>query len=251
MGRKKKTETTTAENAVVSEETSTVPAVEQVIPHHTSWEWTDYVLSHLKDGKELIEGKPTQSGLFRILPIVLPNEWVKESCSRVVQCPEPSNNNRAVVEHTMVLSNGRVYSDVADCYAGNTPEPYCRHPTATASTLAMGRCLRKALFLRQGINTAEEVANPDRVQYETAIALDNSQSTKIDDSQVNVVFNVCKRMGVDPQKLVGPNGVPPFNTVEKIELLTYEQGSSLLRLLNQYSRNITPIPENVKLTNPA
>lgn len=248
MGRKKKVEIT-AENTAVSQET--VPAAETVIPHYTDWEWTDYVLGHLKDGKELIEGKPTQSGLFRIFSKVLPGEYIIESCSHVVQSPEPSNNNRAVVEHTIVLGTGRKFTDVADCYAGNTPEPYCRHPTATASTLAMGRCLRKAMFLRQGVNTAEEVANPDRVQYETATALDDSQSPRIDDSQINVALNVCKRLGVDLTKVVGFNGVPPFNTVEKIELLTHEQGSSLLRLLNQYSRNLTPIPENVKLTNPS
>ena len=136
-----------------------------VVPSITDLEWTDFVLQQLSDD-EKIQGNPTTDGLRRIFEKVM-NCYVMQSDSTLVQAPEPSNDKRASVVHTITWYDlnptvdencrMRTVSGAADVYWGNCDKIYRNHPVAVAETRAEGRALRRALRLRKVV-AAEEIA---------------------------------------------------------------------------------------------
>jgi len=112
----------------------------------TSPEWNDHVLSYFEKS-ELYEGRPLTAGLRRVAELLLG----RIVSSRPTQVFAPVSGNeigRATVVWELVFADGSLFSDVADCWEGNTDDAFCVFNTATAATRAEGRALRKALRLK-------------------------------------------------------------------------------------------------------
>lgn len=214
-----------------------------VIPKMTDLEWTDYVLSLLSDD-EKINGNPTTDGLRRIFEIAL-NCKVVVSSSNVVQSPDPNNEKRATVIHTLCyyLNNSTpetshlnmvTVDGAADVYWGNCDKIYRNHPVAVAETRAEGRALRRALKLRKVV-AAEELAkdiedNPD-----------NNSVNKISNNQINFIDVMAQRLNINVVKLFENNQLPTDN----IYSISHDDAVNIIRLLSKYQQNISEISENI------
>ena len=206
-------------------------------------EWTDYVLSLLSDD-EKISGNPTTDGLRRIFEIAL-DCTVIESTSSVVQAPDPDNEKRATVVHTIgyVLNPGtpdtmhlnqKVVSGTADVYWGNCDKIYRNHPVAVAETRAEGRALRRALRLRKVV-AAEEIAkdiedNPD-----------SHNINKISNNQLNFIDVLCKRLDINALKMIEQIG----HDTKNIYNIEHSDAVSLIKTLSSYQQNISSISEDI------
>ena len=250
MARKKKEELVAANTNDVAATDTPVTPVE--IPSIYSWEWTDFVFSKLRE-EELIDKVPTQAGLLRIFEEVMSAYYktpvvIRNLSSLVVQSPNVDNNNHAVVQSTIIYTEmgtclDRTVTEVADCYSGNTAIPFSLHAVATASTLALGRALRKALRLRQGVHTKEELMPASPAQMSMTRQLESSMTKPIDQGQLAVITSISKRLGIDPNKLVGPDSeYPDFTSLEGLDFNT---AATVVQLVNQYQQDAKPIPERL------
>lgn len=207
-------------------------------------EWTDHVLSFLSDD-EKISGNPTTDGLRRIFETVL-HCTIVESTSTVVQSPDPNNEKRATVVHTIsfVLNhevsetkhlNYRTVSGAADVYYGNCDKVYRNHPVAVAETRAEGRALRRALKLRKVV-AAEEIAkeiddNPD-----------SNNVSKISSNQINFIDVLSKRLDINVIKMLDNLGHKEKN----IYNIEHQDAIEISRLLSSYQQDISTIPDDIK-----
>jgi hypothetical protein len=206
-------------------------------------EWTDHVLSLLSDD-EKISGNPTTDGLRRIFEKAL-NCRVLASVSDVVQTPEPNNEKRATVVHsiTYLLNEGaRDQSDLntvtingaADVFWGNCDKVYRNYPVAVAETRAEGRALRRALKLRKVV-AAEELAK-DIEDHP-----DENSVSKITNNQINFIDVLAKRLNMNVSKLLESNALESKN----IYSLSHDNAVAVIRLLSQYQQNVSQIPNEL------
>jgi hypothetical protein len=206
-------------------------------------EWTDHVLSLLSDD-EKISGNPTTDGLRRIFEKAL-NCKVLASVSDVVQTPEPNNEKRATVVHsiTYLLNEGaRDQSDLntvtingaADVFWGNCDKVYRNYPVAVAETRAEGRALRRALKLRKVV-AAEELAK-DIEDHP-----DENSVSKITNNQINFIDVLAKRLNMNVSKLLESNALESKN----IYSLSHDNAVAVIRLLSQYQQNVSQIPNEL------
>jgi hypothetical protein len=202
-------------------------------------EWTDHVLSLLTDD-EKISGNPTTDGLRRIFEIAL-NCIVIQATSDVVQSPEPNNEKRATVVHTIsyVLKDldptleefkCRSISGSADVYWGNCDKIYRNHPVAVAETRAEGRALRRALKLRKVVAAEEIVENIEDHP-------DQNSVSKITNNQINFIDVIAKRLNISVTALLKSNNLESVN----IYALSHEDAVKIIRLLSSYQQDMTNI----------
>jgi len=231
MAKKEKAEEVKTEN------------VEHKIPKITDLEWTDYVLSLLSED-EKISGNPTTDGLRRIFEIAL-NCRVLSSTSQVAQAPDPNNEKRATVVHsvTYLLNTGSsdqpefntvCIDGAADVYWGNCDKVYRNHPVAVAETRAEGRALRRALKLRKVV-AAEELAK------EIEDNPDNSSVSKISNNQINFIDVMAQRLNINVVKLFNNNQLPTDNVYS----VSHDDAVNIIRLLSKYQQNISEISEDI------
>jgi hypothetical protein len=206
-----------------------------------SLEWNDYVLGLLSDD-EKIDGNPTTDGLRRIFEIAL-NCTVVESISQVVQSPEPNNEKRATVVHTIgfvlkdevsdkaFLNVKRIVSGAADVYWGNCDKIYRNHPVAVAETRAEGRALRRGLKLRKVV-AAEELSR------EIEDNVDGDSANKISDQQVNFMDVLAKRSNINIVELLLDLSIDATN----IKHISHDAAVSVIRELSKHQQNIGDIP---------
>ena len=237
MAKKDKTVmlTETTENIIESGNT--------VIPKITDLEWTDYVLGLLSED-EKIAGNPTTDGLRRIFEIAM-NCRVLVSSSNVAQAPDPNNEKRATVVHTVVYHLNGTPTDAshlntitvdgaADVYWGNCDKVYRNHPVAVAETRAEGRALRRALKLRKVV-AAEELAkdiedNPD-----------NNSVSKISHQQINFIDIMAQRLNISVVKLFKNNQL----SADNIYSVSHDDAVNIIRLLSKYQQNTSEISEDI------
>jgi hypothetical protein len=237
MAKKEKaTVTTEATENIINTDNKTIPKT-------TDLEWTDYVLGLLSED-EKIAGNPTTDGLRRIFEIAM-NCKVLVSSSSVVQTPDPNNEKRATVVHTIVYHlndtppdashlNTITVDGAADVYWGNCDKVYRNHPVAVAETRAEGRSLRRALKLRKVV-AAEELAkdiedNPD-----------NNSVSKISNQQINFIDIMAQRLNINVVKLFKNNQLPADN----IYSVSHDDAVNIIRLLSKYQQNISEISEDI------
>jgi hypothetical protein len=204
-------------------------------------EWNDFVLGLLAND-EKIDGNPTTDGLRRIFEIAL-NCTVVESVSQVVQSPDPNNEKRATVVHSIgYILNGdtstganlntkRVVSGAADVYWGNCDKIYRNHPVAVAETRAEGRALRRGLKLRKVV-AAEEISkeiedNPDQ-----------DTVSKISPNQINFIDILAKRLNINVGAIIVDLGLDPTN----IYNMSHENAVNVLRELSRHQQDLGAIP---------
>jgi hypothetical protein len=222
---------------------NTSEVVEQKIPKISDLEWTDYVLSLLSED-EKISDNPTTDGLRRIFETVL-NCRLISSTSNVVQTPDPNNEKRATVVHSLTycLNPGSVDTNAinmitvdgsADVYWGNCDKIYRNHPVAVAETRAEGRALRRALRLRKVV-AAEEIAK------EIEDHPDNNTVNKISNQQINFIDVLSQRLNINVTKLLEENNLKTDNVYG----LTHESAVDIIRMLSKYQQNMDNIPSTI------
>ena len=214
-------------------------------PSITSLEWNDYVMA-LFEENELIEGRPIAAGLRRVSEMVL-GPIVSSGPSQVFPPKDDNGIGRATVVWKIEFANGTFFSDVADCWEGNTDDTYCAYAVATAATRAEGRALRKALRLRTV--AAEEVTKKNTASIVRGISqtksMNNSQGeyedqTRMTDNQANFIDIKCRQLNVDGSKF--------FKEVFKISTsrkITKQQASNAIEKLNDFQRVSGDIPESI------
>jgi len=226
---------------IVSNETTAEVSIK--IPKITDLEWTDYVLSLLSDD-EKISDNPTTDGLRRIFEIAL-NCKVISSTTTIAQSPDPNNEKRATVVHSIAYAlnsespsrpelNVITVDGAADVYWGNCDKVYRNHPVAVAETRAEGRALRRALKLRKVV-AAEELSkdiddNPDA-----------NTVSKISNAQINFIDIMAQRLNINVSKLLTENQL----SADNIYNISHDDAVNIIRLLSKYQQNTSEILDNI------
>jgi len=213
------------------------------IPTIADIAWTDHVLGLLSED-EKIQGNPTTDGLRRVFETAL-NCVLIDSTSEVVQSPNPSNEKRATVVHslTYILKdipqdspfNTVTVNGSADVYWGNCDKVFRNHPVAVAETRAEGRAFRRALRLRK-VLAAEEVVEAT----EDDIGPDNV--TKITNNQINFIDVIAKRLDIN---VLGIIKMLDINE-DSVKNILHEDALKVIRELSGYQQKVDEIPESVK-----
>lgn len=190
--------------------------------------WTDYVMGKLTD-KEKKDNLPTTEGLRRIVNLLV-GEIIK-SKSNLVCSPTFENLFTNIVEHTVVVLNDagieKEYTAIGEGAPHNLVEPYDKSPAACASTKALGRALRDCLQLQTLVSEERnEVSSED----------------SISSTQIKGIEVMCNKLGLNLLKVINfANG-----GFKKIEDLTREDGTLVMRKLNEFQQNQSNIPEEYK-----
>ena len=213
------------------------------IPTIADIAWTDHVLGLLSED-EKIQGNPTTDGLRRVFETAL-NCVLIDSTSEVVQSPNPSNEKRATVVHslTYILKdipqdspfNTVTVNGSADVYWGNCDKVFRNHPVAVAETRAEGRAFRRALRLRK-VLAAEEVVEAT----EDDIGPDNV--TKITNNQINFIDVIAKRLDIDVLAIIKMLDI----NEDSVKNILHEDALKVIRELSGYQQKVDEIPESVK-----
>jgi len=206
-------------------------------------DWTDHVLGLLSED-EKISGNPTTDGLRRIFEKAL-NCRVLASVSNVVQTPEPNNEKRATVVHSITYFLNEGSSDqpelntvtingAADVFWGNCDKVYRNYPVAVAETRAEGRALRRALKLRKVV-AAEEIA------VEVDDHPDQNTVSKISNNQINFIDVMSKRLNINVSKLLEKDNLDKNNVYG----LNHEDAIGIIRQLSKYQQDMSGISDDL------
>lgn len=216
---------------------------DKAIPTIADISWTDHVLNLLSED-EKIKGNPTTDGLRRVFETAL-NCVLIDSTSEVVQSPNPSNEKRATVVHSLTYILKNVPPDSpfntvtvngsADVYWGNCDKVFRNHPVAVAETRAEGRAFRRALRLRK-VLAAEEVVEAT----EDDIGPDNV--TKITNNQINFIDVIAKRLDIDVLAIIKMLEIHE----DKVQNILHEDALKVIRELSGYQQKVDQIPDSVK-----
>jgi hypothetical protein len=225
--------------------TGIVDVIDDGRPKTTDPEWNDYVLSLFEDN-EMYDGRPLCHGLRRVAELLFGDII----CSRPTKVFPPQDDNgigRATVIWEIVFENGQSFSDVADCWEGNTDDTFCVFNTATAATRAEGRALRKALRLR--VVAAEEITKKNTAEIVKSISQTNAiqstqgeyQSTgRMTENQERFIDGKSKQLDINPAKLF--KDVFSLSVSRKIDK---KQASDAIEKLNEYQQNKDLIPNSI------
>lgn len=212
-------------------------------PDINSLDWNEYVLGLLSED-EKISGNPTTDGLRRVFEIAMECRIIS-STSQVVQSPDPNNEKRATVCHSLTFRLNPGVSDPeglntitvdgsADVYWGNCDKIYRNHPVAVAETRAEGRALRRALRLRKVV-AAEELSN--NIEDDP----DGTTVSKITNNQINFIDVLAKRLDINVHSLLKYK-----NISEDIYNMSHDDAVVLIRDLSKLQQNMSDIDEDVK-----
>ena len=146
----------------------------------------------------------------------------------------------------VVFADGSTFSDVADCWEGNTDDMFCVFNTATAATRAEGRALRKALRLRTV--AAEEMTKKDTASIVKSISQtkrvetegEYDDSYRMSDAQSNFIDSKCKQLNLEVGEFF--NEVFSINVKRKVDK---RQASDAIKKLNDFQQDKDLIPDNI------
>lgn len=225
-------------------DTSTKDVVASNTPLVTSPEWNDYVMG-LFEENELIDGRPLSAGLRRVAELLL-GQIISSGPTKVFPPANGSEIGRATVIWEVQFADGTRFSDVADCWEGNTDDTFCVYAVATAATRAEGRSFRKALRLRTV--AAEEVTSKNTASITRSISQTKTVETtgeyedsdRMTDAQANFVDAKCKQLDID--------GAGMFKNVFNVSVkrkITKREASLAIEKLNDYQRGVLTVPDNI------
>jgi hypothetical protein len=206
--------------------------------------WTDWVLDQLWDNEFVVkeDGKryPKADGLRRVFHNVVGP--IISMTRSVAQAPAASMENdysgMATIRVSLTYKLNDlpdqicVYDEVADCYDGNTIRPYSLHPSATASTMAEGRALRKIMNLK--VLTIEEMSAPPGANKQ------RDSVPPMKEHQKNTIKTICKNIEIDPVKAV------KYIVGKDVKDLNIEDGAQIIGALSDWQ-----ISKNGKFNIPA
>ena len=221
----------------------TTDVVVEDTPDITDPGWNDYVMSLFEDN-ELIDGMPLAAGLRRVAERVL-GPIVFSGPVQVFPPSNESTHGRATVVFKVEFKNGMCYSEVADCWEGNTDDAFCAYAVATASTRAEARALRKALRLRSVAaeevtkkNTAQIVRDISKSQGADKSGGEYENTARMSDAQSNFISVKCRQLNVNAKSL--------FSEVMGVKgKITKKNASEAIEVLNKYQREANTIPSSI------
>lgn len=212
-------------------------------PSMDSPEWADYVLSQFRSD-EMDQGNPTCDGLRRVTESLIGPITGRDV--QIHQAPNKENYGTATVICTVrVLNNipshllfGREISeqDAADVNKYNTQAPFHLHPTATATTRAEARALRKLLRLKKVI-AAEELAGDVVDDFADAW----SPSDPVQDEQINLLDIVCQRCDINVMEYVN-SGERVYNTIYELDK---NKAQTMIQHINKIQQGKADRPHGV------
>jgi hypothetical protein len=225
-------------------DTSVKDVVEVDGPSTTDPEWNDFVMDLFTED-ELFDGRPVYSGLRRVAESILGNIL----SSRPTQVFPPQGGNecgRATVVWEIVFANGQVFSDVADCWEGNTDDTFVPFNVATAATRAEVRALRKALRIKTV--AAEEMTKKNTAAVAKEYGGKRVGSTdggydssgRMTDPQANFIDVKAKQLNIDVALF--------FKTVFDLSVsrkINKQQASDAIEKLNEYQSDKSLIPNSI------
>jgi hypothetical protein len=187
-------------------------------------EWSKYVMTKFAENELDDKGNPKVVGLRRVARLLLGP--ILASKARVVQSPSVFGDQGlmqpAVVEHTVKILFGDhevEFTEAADCYYGNTDPEFARYLTATASTRAEGRALRKALQLNA-------IASEEATKTEFD-AIDIMTEGNITDTQINFIDILCRRNNVNLWKYINAGKVK-YKEIGEVSFATAQKMAECL-----------------------
>lgn len=214
-------------------------SVEDIRPDFNSPDWHEFVMKQFQPD-ELVEGNPTTEGLRRVVSILLGD--IIESSARCINAPCPNNNFSATIEHTIKINwteqdsfggDVRTFTEIADVNSMNCDTVFRKYPSATASTRAEGRALRKALKLKHVI--AAEEKGDDTSDTDEGFAPINSQ-------QIMLLNHMCKKNNINVIKFINIGE----NKYNKIDEVGYNTAVKMVGVLNEYVNDKSKISEDIK-----
>lgn len=223
-------------------------------------DWQEYVLSLLNPDEYVVNRDmkcPKASGLRRVAQIVL-GPIVESGPDQVWLVPGQATityrikflwqngfNTTWMSEADLARFgssslNYRTFSEIADSNKDNTPSPFNLHLSATASSRAEGRALRKALQLN--IVTAEEMSLA--LTENTLSSEPDYAKEPITSSQVVMLQSLAKRIKINLEKALQFHNFP-----SDLASLTREQAAEFAQRVNSYQgdgKDSLEIPEFIK-----
>ena len=215
-------------------------------PDINSFEWSDYVMTQFHPS-ELIDGKPLTIGLRRVAELLV-GEIVSSKPTQVnVRPSKESVIDRVTVVYEVQFSvkdgsGGRytkTYADCADVWEGNTDDLFAVHGSATASTRAEGRALRKALKIKT--IAFEESCKKDVSKF-LASSTQAEGEERITRDQVNFMTLKCKKLDIDIEKFYN-SGEKFYNSIHEVKK---DVAAKMIKNLNELSNDKTKIQDCIK-----
>lgn len=217
------------------------------LPKYGSREWQDFIVSQFQED-ELFKGAPRVDGLRRLTEEFMGEILVSEAT--VVDTPNHDNEGRYVVVHKVVIhcrhdDTVRSFSELADVSVKpgiNTDLVFARHPSATASSKAESRALRKALKLRN-ILTAEEAVDAELELKDDDEGFSIEESDSITIEQKAIIEVKCDKLGIDLERMLARSKQQYRN----LDDMSFVDAKGAIKYLNDLQQNKKNIPENIKL----
>jgi len=230
-------------------DTSVKDIIMEDAPSITSVGWNDFVMSQF-DPSEVIENDkekiPLTAGLRRVAELLL-GRIVSSGPTQVFPPKDDSSHGRAVVTWRVEFENGTCFSDVADCWEGNTDDMFCAYAVATAATRAEARALRKALRIRAIAfeeftkkDTASIVRAKSQINSTQATSGEYEDQSRMTDNQCNFIGVKCKQLNINTNALLKEL----FN-VQSIKRLSKKMASDVIDELNKFQRETDKIPQSI------
>ncbi|NDG28558.1 hypothetical protein EB118_00445 [bacterium] len=235
------------DNVELATPSNTNTSVKDVVavdgPHPLSPEWNDYVMGLFSES-EMVDGNPLVHGLRRVAELVI-GPIIFSGPTQVFPVQRDDHHGRATVVFTVEFSSGMKYSEVADCWEGNTDDTFCAYAVAIASTRAEARALRKALKIRAV--AAEELTKKDTAKIvrdisstKTSTDSDYNDQSRMSDAQLNFIDVKCKQLNINGQKL--------FKDIFSADInkkVSKKIASDIIDKLNDFQRDKNLIPESI------
>lgn len=213
-------------------------------PDQTSVEYQDWVMGLFEDS-ELREGRPLVHGLRRVAQLVL-GPLVASRPTQIFPPTSGEELGRSTVVWEVVFEDGKLFSDVADCWEGNTDDAFVVFNTATAATRAESRALRKALGLKTA--AAEEMTSKNTASVARSISAKNNVDTegefdggdRMTDPQANFIDSKAKQLDVNVELFF--KEVFDLSVKRKVDK---RQASAAIEKLNEYQQDKDLIPKTI------
>jgi hypothetical protein len=208
-------------------------------PDEFSPEWNDWVMSLFTED-ELVYNKDVDEKLPRAIGLRRVSQFVHGAIKRSgpVELVIRDRDEKTTITYEVEFDNGRVFGDVAECWAENTPVTFMGHPAATACTRAESRVLKKALGLK-GL-TAEEMTHEQKeVQREVV----SKREDGVTDQQVALITKRCAGLQIDMDKFVSTWDDKNYNSIYDVPKSV---AAKMVKAINTY-QNGADIPEEIKV----
>lgn len=236
-----------ASQVVVSEN-----ELDKIRPRYGTKEWDTYVKSQFTED-EMIDSNPFCHALRRVA-VELLGDIIYSAPKEVIVQGEPNHPGKVTVSYELRIAwmgtdEVRVFGDVSEVWEGNTDDLFLAHPSATASTKAEGRCLRKALMVRcvavEELPGKKDVVGKVREAKKTNPTPTNGNMNPKDPitgPQKGLINRMCGQMSIDVMKFVNLGS----GVYDDIDQVSKQTGIGMIKKLNEYQADTSTIPADIR-----